>query len=674
MSKPNEDRKIAGEVDHIERHYLVGRDREVRLFLERLNSDAQEGRILNVYGTGGIGKSYLLDEFRRLSEQARIPFVLMDSSIFSGDPHAFCLHLLQLLREPAPRNGDMEADIRLLKEACVNAIRSLADRGKAVLAWDAFEEAAEMENWLRDEFLADLSTNIVAVISGRLPLRGEWLSSPAWRRLVLRVPLGELDYDAVKRYLGRSGIEREEEVRHIWSRTKGHPLTLSLFASTTLAQAAQSSEKMTNEEIFPYIVKTWLKEVPDDETRKLVEAAAVLRHFNQELLSVILDQEVPTERFLKMIEHSFIRRVDCGWQLHDMLREAVIHELRLRSPAYYDRLWKRCIMHYYVLMKQSIHKKSAAWAGTDWVYYTGDRLIRTLFYQHSVSYRLEPLQPSNWAEAERYIEYRRRFARNVRIEQTDPETNDRFEFEISAEEGILGLKHLHLQSLYELDKGIVKLIRDPDDRVCGMAMAVPIHERTLDYLLSEPPSMAYFSSLPDSRLQELRTPQGMNAGYFVAFIDVLDYGDVAMRQAAGLTFIAYMLSAGLIVTTSPVIPFFHEIFQSLGLEKVKDVFHFDYEDQRPTPFFLLDTRGNNIHDYLNKMAASFDLAQDKDDVEVLLSKRERDVVERLIKGRSNLEIAEELCLSEATVKKHVSNVFKKFQVKNRVQLMNKYVR
>lgn len=48
-----------------------------------------------------------------------------------------------------------------------------------------------------------------------------------------------------------------------------------------------------------------------------------------------------------------------------------------------------------------------------------------------------------------------------------------------------------------------------------------------------------------------------------------------------------------------------------------------------------------------------------------LTERERDVLEALIKGRSNKEIASALCISEDTVKSHLKTLFSKLHVRDR---------
>ncbi|MDE6963773.1 MAG: response regulator transcription factor [Lachnospiraceae bacterium] len=52
----------------------------------------------------------------------------------------------------------------------------------------------------------------------------------------------------------------------------------------------------------------------------------------------------------------------------------------------------------------------------------------------------------------------------------------------------------------------------------------------------------------------------------------------------------------------------------------------------------------------------------------LLTRQERCVAELIGRGLTNREIGEELCISEATVKKHVSNIFEKLGISSRREL------
>jgi DNA-binding CsgD family transcriptional regulator len=55
----------------------------------------------------------------------------------------------------------------------------------------------------------------------------------------------------------------------------------------------------------------------------------------------------------------------------------------------------------------------------------------------------------------------------------------------------------------------------------------------------------------------------------------------------------------------------------------------------------------------------------------LLTGRERELLQLVLKGRSNQEIAEQLCISNNTVKHHMSSIYKKTETNGRMQLLQK---
>ena len=57
-----------------------------------------------------------------------------------------------------------------------------------------------------------------------------------------------------------------------------------------------------------------------------------------------------------------------------------------------------------------------------------------------------------------------------------------------------------------------------------------------------------------------------------------------------------------------------------------------------------------------------------------LTPREIEVVNLLIKGYHNPKISELLCISENTTKAHLSSIYEKLQVTNRIQAIIKFLR
>lgn len=61
----------------------------------------------------------------------------------------------------------------------------------------------------------------------------------------------------------------------------------------------------------------------------------------------------------------------------------------------------------------------------------------------------------------------------------------------------------------------------------------------------------------------------------------------------------------------------------------------------------------------------------KDKTNLILSKREKDIMKLMAQGMSNDEVSQNLFISIGTVKWHINNIFSKLEVKNRVQAIDK---
>ncbi|MGE5704888.1 MAG: AAA family ATPase [Clostridia bacterium] len=361
---------LKAEIEETEQRFLVGRCKEIALIRELISTNHRKEKIVNIYGTGGVGKSYLLDEIRRIAISHSCMYLHIDARDFIHTSEALCKHLYGLLGNDLPMEDD-------LSTSCLNALNEASQKQKIILAFDTYEEMGDLEHWLREQFFRRLNVNILIVIAGRFPLQGLWRTSPAWRQLILRMPLADLDFESVKEYVSKCSINDERTIYDVWIKTKGHPLTLSLAVS--LVEQLQIIEE---DDLFSTVVSMWLREVSNKRVRELLEAAAVLRHFNQEILSYVLDRDVSTEDFTALISLSFVRRVKRGWILHDLIRATIANDMRQRMPSRYNELSSRCVLfHYHKIMDDKNANSTVDWERSEWFYYIGNNLVRSFFYQ-----------------------------------------------------------------------------------------------------------------------------------------------------------------------------------------------------------------------------------------------------------------------------------------------------
>ncbi|MBR9914667.1 MAG: response regulator transcription factor [Algicola sp.] len=67
----------------------------------------------------------------------------------------------------------------------------------------------------------------------------------------------------------------------------------------------------------------------------------------------------------------------------------------------------------------------------------------------------------------------------------------------------------------------------------------------------------------------------------------------------------------------------------------------------------------------------FSIENEKDKEDIKLSNRETEVLEHLSKGLNYVQIAENLILSKGTIRKHIENIYRKLQVHNKLEAVQK---
>ncbi|MCD9022093.1 helix-turn-helix domain-containing protein [Cohnella silvisoli] len=656
-----------------EEQFLVGRKGQLERFNRYLTGESDsEHSIWNIYGTAGVGKSFLLDSFRRKARLAGVPMLHLDSRDFNHKGELLCR---QLLRQLLPQQEEGNSDEQLLPlEACLAQLKRLAQTTRVVLAFDTYEEMGELDGWLRERLFKRLPDNVLLILAGRYMLSDQWILSPALRERILYIPLGNLTDGECEAYLRRSGIIDDRQIAQIQLKTGGHPLALSLAASMPL-RVEWTDQPTEDTSWFDLLVKAWLREVPDDRLRRMVEAAAVLLHVNREVLAFVMEADVNDESFDALISLSFVRKTRRGWMLHDLMRLAARKQLEERTPEYLHRLMGRSAYYYADLLRRISGSRSTEWEVGELFYYTtGNSMVRALIQSSSRGqYAWEALTMTNIREGEAYLRRRGEAATALLLSGSNSETDQRYHEFVAMEDMKLTIKDFDLHSLVELDRQSVMLLRSGSGEAVGLASIIPIHSATLPYLMTDPFSSPYLSSLPPEDLKLLAVEPSGQSGWFIRTIDYVDWQNVDLIIESMYLIFSYLCSGGLFIASPPPMEFFKSAHLNMGFKIAPGIFHLHYDGRTPTPTFVLDTRGEKLEQFLRFLLKQGGYSDPRprlpDGMLERLTEREREVALLALEGLTNGEIANALYISVVTVKKHMGSIFGKLAVKNRNHLI-----
>lgn len=658
-------------ITRLEGDSFIGRQIEMKIFKHFITLSDSYEKVLHIYGAGGIGKSFLLGEFSRFAEDEGILFLMMDSGDYPHTPAGFSEQILTLLGETLnvplliTNNSEQKS-----YQYCLNRLTELAEEHQIVIAIDTYNDMDNLDRWFRQVFVRHLHPNIFIVLAGRESLKGEWVQSPAWRKVTKQIKLNNFNFSQSSSFLKMSGIENEQSIRALWQFTDGHPLTLSLATLTNQGLDLSNPRKFT--ENVPHILikltKIWLEEIVDVELLKVIELAALFHTFDQSSLTAILNKEVSIEKFSELVSLSFIKRLNNGWAMHDLIKDAVKIELQHRDPDYFKVLNDRMITYYYkkIIATRSAHDIS------QFFYHVGDKAIQSAFFQETIdmSMYLEPVEEYNFHEVIAFFQEKR---------QDVTESNAQFFDRSTGKSAILHTSKKHNQKESELiDETYIEkmgynstqLLKNKHGETLGVSIVVPIHHKTLKHLMKEPVSKTYFSNLSESERDYYNVPEQESAGLFIRMLDFNDLADTLARSFVLYSLFPLLLSGGRIIVSTPL-SFYQDMLGKFGFTEVSGATHYDYGEGVLTPTYILDVSGSNLATYLQNFMKSLSQSNQINFISETFSftDREKDIVMLILDSKSNVEIAEQLFIAEVTVKKHVTSILKKVNVSNRAQLI-----
>jgi hypothetical protein len=287
----------------------VARFAAVQAFDEWL-SDASAPPVLGVFGPGGVGKSWLLQDLAHRAEERSAHVWLIEADHGSAP-----------ILPPVPAAIAGSGRHRLL---LIDGLDALPAGGAALV-----------------RELADLDDGVRVVLASRRPLvDGPWR---AWAALTRPLELSAFGPEECDRYLDLRGVDDPRTREQILFRSGGHPLTLSLAADLLLSpDSGEWSETPAWSATVSSTVEQLLADV-GGTLREAVRAAAVLGRCDQDLLTAVLGAPMGARAFVRLCGLSVTRAIGDEVALHDEVRAVVLEDLRLHHPKLLDALRRRAL-------------------------------------------------------------------------------------------------------------------------------------------------------------------------------------------------------------------------------------------------------------------------------------------------------------------------------------------
>lgn len=309
-------RTLAARLEDRDRGRFAGRDAELA-FLRRCLEPDPPASVVHVNGPGGIGKSALLRELARQAKDQDLVVVTVDG------------------RELGPTPGTLDA-----------ALRGAMGCDHPVVLIDSYERMTGLDTYLRRELLPALSDRALVVIAGRSVPDQAWFAG-GWEAVTARLDLGGLPARDAQALLAARGVN-DERVPAIIEWAGGSPLALSLAAD---AAASDSSWNAARDPDRPEILRPLIHRLVAAELRHVrlpaLAIAAVARTTTPELLRALLSPADAHAAYQQLCDLTITEPLGDGITLHELVRKALLADLRLRNQELERDLRRRIVDYLY---------------------------------------------------------------------------------------------------------------------------------------------------------------------------------------------------------------------------------------------------------------------------------------------------------------------------------------
>ena len=298
---------------------FAGRKQELSLLLETLNDSAPA--VVYLHGIAGIGKSRLISAFAEHTQEHGATVIILDCRAVEPTEYGF-------LRALGSRFGRNFSSVE-------EAAKTLGSTGsRAVLALDHFEVLRLLDSWLRQTFIPQLPSRVRLILADREPPAPAWASTPGWQGLFRRIELDALSAQDAASLLSNLGVP-ESRAGRINRVAQGHPLALTLAASSLTKGEEASFEDLAVHRVIQELTQLYLAEVADPVTRRALEGACVLRRVTVSLLRAILPDTPPQDVFSRLRSLPFVQIDLDGLHIHDSVKQVIGASLRAADPSKY---------------------------------------------------------------------------------------------------------------------------------------------------------------------------------------------------------------------------------------------------------------------------------------------------------------------------------------------------